>query len=119
MSRTRGFRSGLIGPDGNPWLGTSDGIRRREGGRWIEELPGITIYPETVDESGAVWAGSASDGVFRWSDGRWRSVPLPDAYRDAEVFDVEIDTGGRVWIATSRGLVRLAPRTSGGAEQEP
>ena len=60
------FRAGIIGPDGMPWFGTSDGLLRWNGRGLDQELQGITIFPPLVATDGSVWAGTAEDGLMRW-----------------------------------------------------
>jgi ligand-binding sensor domain-containing protein len=101
------FRAGLIGPDGAPWLGTSEGLLRWSDGQWVRELPGVTPYPRLVASDGSVWSGSASSGLLRRAVGSWSAVPLP-GHDGVEVFDVAEAHDGSIWVATATGVVRLA-----------
>jgi len=103
------FRAGVIGPDGRPWFGTSGGLLRWTGSDFVSEITGVTLYPALTASDGALWAGSASDGVLRYLDGRW-TRPVPEL-EGLEVFDVTEDRAGAIWIASSVGLRRLPPGT--------
>ncbi len=103
--------------------------RRREGGIWIcaghrllsfdegktprlfGELPvegnknGKTALLE--DRSGALWIGTAANGLFR-CDGK-KAVPVPTSYR--EITCLAQDREGDIWAGTAGGgLDRLRPR---------
>ena len=102
------FRAGLIGPDGRPWFGTSDGLLRWTGESWIRELRGVTVFPKMVARDGAVWAGSAASGLLRYAADTWTEIPLPSHLEGSEVFDVVEGLDGTIWIATSSGVGRIA-----------
>jgi ligand-binding sensor domain-containing protein len=103
------IRAALAGPDGTPWFGTSDGVYHWDGSAWRHFLEGKTVYPSLVASDGALWAGSAADGLFRFDGAAWHPVELPARQRGAEVFDVAEGPGGEIWVGTARGLVRLTP----------
>ncbi len=104
------FRSGLIGPDGLPWFGTSMGLLRWTGSEFFWELEGTAVYPRLVASDGSVWMGSSSAGALRFDGVGWNQ-PLPDLMGH-EVFDVVEGPRGEIWVGSSQGL-RLV-RTSGG-----
>ena len=93
--------------DGTLWFGTSDGVYAWDGSSWARHLKGRTVYPRLVSDQGAIWAGSASSGVYRRADVGWQSIALPERLQGAEVFDLAQDADGSIWLATSAGLGRL------------
>jgi len=101
------IRTALAGDDGSLWFGTSDGLRRWDGSSWTTYLEGRTVYPSLAASDGAVWAGSAGAGVFRFTGGAWRSVPLPADWTGVEVYDLAEGDDGSIWLASARGLGRL------------
>ena len=114
MFPTTNFRSIVEGPDGRLWFGTSDGVLSWDGTSWTHELRGRPVYPRLVASDGSIWAGSASTGAFRYADGAWAAVELPEAFAGAEVFDLDEGTDGSIWIATAVGALRLRSTQAGG-----
>jgi hypothetical protein len=74
--------------DGALWFGMSAGVLMWDGSEWSRHLDDRTVLPRLVAGDGAIWAGTGAGGVYRYDGDRWLSVPLPEAYRSAEVFDV-------------------------------
>lgn len=103
--RELNFRSGVIGPEGLPWLGTSGGLLRWTGSDFVVELAGVTPYPRLVASDGTVWAGSSSAGVLRHDGQGWESV-VPEL-EGHEVFDVAEGPDGVIWVASALGLRRV------------
>lgn len=59
------------------------------------------------DHSGAVWIGTSSSGLFRFSDGRFENVPT--SHR--EILSLLEDREGNLWAGTGGGgLNRIRPR---------
>jgi signal transduction histidine kinase/ligand-binding sensor domain-containing protein len=59
------------------------------------------------DSLGAVWIGTAGNGLFRYNGSGFESVPTSHP----EIFDLLEDREGNLWVGTGRGgLNRLRPR---------
>ena len=103
--------------------------RRRQGGIWIcagqrllrcaeggqpEEVARLPQGPEgpeprvlLEDRGGAVWLGTAADGLFRFAGGKFE--PVPTSHR--ELACLAQDREGNLWAGTGGGgLNRLRPR---------
>lgn len=104
------FRAILEDPHGTLWFGTSSGFRRWDGDRLTRVSQGGAVYPALVDRNGTLWSGSAGRGVLMSSGADWSPLPIPSELSGAEIFDLAEDEGGRIWVATSRGVWTISPR---------
>jgi signal transduction histidine kinase len=116
--------------EGTLWLGTFDGLVRQRGGAWHlfgadAGLPG-DVYQVVTDRNGFLWAGT-SQGIVRVSTRVLADIEAGRRrYADAAVFHAtdqrrEVDASrshqpgawrggdGRLWFATSRGVVSVDP----------
>ena len=97
---------------GTLWFGTGEGIERydREAGAlevWkTVKADGVAVNVRAIAEDGDyLWLGTEGGGLQRLdrASGVIERVVLPD--RDAEaVYTLHVDTYGRLWIGTDRGL---------------
>lgn len=96
-------------PDGAVWIGTELGLARLENGQVrtfneFEPDSGVRINCLALDATGALWVSKHGMGLFRYEAQDLQRVPtphLPDM-RDVKAF--HLDRGGRLWIASRRGL---------------
>ena len=100
--------------NGQVLAGTTNGLVRleAEGGRWRQvrlgsAMPDIrSLYR---DPQGTLWVG-ASDGLWRFRDGRLRQVRLPSR-SDMLVLSVSPDPRGGLWLGDGEWLYRWNGRT--------
>ena len=97
----------------------------RQGGAWVcagaqvfklngaGELGQQTQLPDTFrvrilfeDRTGALWIGTAADGLWRWSQG----VREPVSTSHSEINCLSEDREGNIWAGTGGGLDCLRPR---------
>lgn len=82
----------------------------------IHHLSNHRIYSLRLTSNGDVYAGTGSDGVYRWRSALREdrepviervntSPPLPDQ----TIYAIEEDDQGMLWMSTNKGLVRLNP----------
>lgn len=109
-----GVRAIYFDRQGRGWIGSRDGLFRREVDGRIHEVGQplglgdalVRVIHEGAD--GTVWLGTDGSGLFRIDGDRARPVALPSSL----VRDLHEDAAGHLWIATeTRGLLRLDPRT--------
>jgi signal transduction histidine kinase/ligand-binding sensor domain-containing protein len=112
-----GAPTGIAGiaqtPDGWIWIGSSAGLYRFDGVRFVRasgpEGPlsaGISIIGVLRD--GTLWVGYRYGGASLLRDGRMRHFsPGDPATPPGTVYGMEQDGSGRTWLATSRGLYYL------------
>jgi ligand-binding sensor domain-containing protein/signal transduction histidine kinase len=130
------------GRDGAMWIGTRQGLARRDtGGTWhrftrSDGLPGDTVYGIVEDDHSHLWLSSTS-GLFRIpTESLERRAHGDRRQLDVEVFDtddgmkVSETTGGghpssvrrrdgSLWFPTPRGVVVVDATRAGGATALP
>ncbi len=101
-----GVRTLCVGSDGELWIGTTHGlVARQSDGRSRlfsarDGLPADLVDKIWADRDGNIWvSGYPETAVYR------RQMDL-SGIRPGEPFFVEMLTGGDLWIATRKGIVR-------------
>ncbi|MDR1011622.1 MAG: histidine kinase [Opitutaceae bacterium] len=101
--------------EGNIWVGTTGGIARIRESIFTtfgpaQGLPADVVSSVCIDAQGTLWAGTMTDGLISWKDGRFEKHPLPASSRPSPFAGLTVapaDDGG-VWIGSaSHGLMRL------------
>jgi len=99
--------------DGYLWVGTSGGLVRFDGAKFTEvALPkGSSNGPVAVtalceDAGGYMWIGTEDHGIFSWKDGQTQHYDSSSGLLDDTVTSLTLDTQGRLWVGTRRGLNR-------------
>lgn len=92
-----------IAPNGDFWLGTSDGVFHRQGQTWLhydEEELGPSLFEAwdiVINDAGDVFV--ASFDVYQWSNGVWSNLTANtniDPYLEAELF---FSSSGDLYLA--------------------
>ncbi len=120
-----GFSSICQDKDGFLWFGTSSGLARYDGYRFVQLTPSagaepspapMGVYPVTVSRSGEIWLGTSGHGLFSFSRETRTFVQYrhdaqhPDSISDDIVLAVQEDADGDLWVGTRlRGLNRFNP----------
>jgi signal transduction histidine kinase/ligand-binding sensor domain-containing protein len=97
-------------PDGWIWIGSTSGLYRFDGMRFLRATGPLAPMSSSISGlgtlgDGALWIGYKYGGVSLMQDGRMRHFRLEDDGKPAgTVFCATRDGAGRPWLATSRGL---------------
>ena len=103
---------------GTIWISTGNGLYtlRQNNGDW--QLDYVTLGEKTdkrldisstvADSAGALWIGSEHGLFRRFPDGKIESFSEKDGLPHPHIRDILKDSDGTIWLATGRGLCRLA-----------
>jgi ligand-binding sensor domain-containing protein/signal transduction histidine kinase len=101
-------------PDGYLWVGTSSGLARFDGVRFvlygrfnIASMTDDNIRALAVAPDGSLWVATDGGGLLHYHRGRFRSFGPRQGLANEFVGAVLADTRGDVWAGTNRGLFRL------------
>ncbi|EEF63134.1 histidine kinase [Pedosphaera parvula Ellin514] len=103
----------LVDRAGRVWIGVGDDlVLCQDGDQWRRyriprhlTRPYVSALAEEPD--GTVWAGSVSEGLFRFKDGKLTTVTASSGLSDNLVESLLIDREGKLWVGTGAGLNRL------------
>ncbi|MHB8520051.1 MAG: two-component regulator propeller domain-containing protein [Limisphaerales bacterium] len=97
--------------DGTLWLGTADGLYKRQGGRVTRVLERNWMIALNRDDQGQLWFGQGwiGGGLSRYNPqtGEVATFTRQDGLPDDAVWALEPATGGGMWIGTASGLARF------------
>ena len=100
----------LVDKAGRIWIGAGDDfVLCRDGNRWrpyqIPRHLARSFVSSLVEEpDGSVWAGSASEGLFEFKDGRLITINASSGLSDNSVESLLVDRDGNLWAGTDAGL---------------
>jgi ligand-binding sensor domain-containing protein/signal transduction histidine kinase len=96
------------------WIGTSGGLVRFDGARFVvfdrgntPEIHENSIFCLTVLRDGSLWAGTDGGGLLRYQKGAFRAYSAADGLTNGFVRAVYEDREGKLWAGTDDGLFQL------------
>jgi PAS domain S-box-containing protein len=100
--------------DGYLWVGTSDGLARFDGQRFVvysaqntPDLGSNYIRSLLAARDGSLWIGTEGAGVCRFYHGKFESFRQSTGFLNNYVRCLFQDRAGRIWVSTAAGLARL------------
>ena len=102
---------------GRIWIGAGDDfVLCRDGNQWRpyqipRHLARSYVSSLAEEPDGTVWAGSASEGMFEFKDGKLVSINASSGLSDNSVESLLVDRDGNLWVGTDAGL-NLLPKGS-------
>ena len=108
---------------GSLWVGTNRGLFHgtEENGRWrfqrSDAVGALSVYGLAADPNGYVWIGTfqtGANGLVRYEPRTGRKAVFPPSppIPNFSISDIVRDAAGSIWVATPRGVLRLAPGAS-------
>jgi ligand-binding sensor domain-containing protein/signal transduction histidine kinase len=101
-------------PDHYLWIGTSGGLVRFDGARFVvldrDNTPLIrqdNIFCLTAGRDGSLWAGTDGMGLLRYHNGVFRAYSAGQGLTNEFVRAVREDRNGTLWVGTDDGLFRM------------
>ncbi|HXE65157.1 MAG TPA: two-component regulator propeller domain-containing protein [Bryobacteraceae bacterium] len=94
---------------GRLWLALPNGLGELEDGRLKIVIPAGPLYRDdsfyalAASPDGVVWAGTLSDGLWRYSNGQKRLFTTSDGLTSDQVRSLYLDGSGTLWIGTQDG----------------
>jgi ligand-binding sensor domain-containing protein/signal transduction histidine kinase len=98
------------GKDGTLWIGASGGLYAHDAGGIRLVIPDISPHAIHVDAEGVVWAGTTTDGLYRYKDGRPTAFTVRQGLFDNRVSGILEDAHGNLWMSCNKGIFSVSKR---------
>jgi len=99
--------------EGDLWTGAFDGGLTQVRAENItaltnnEGLVGKVFRTLLQDDSGAIWIGGYGNYLNRYQDGQCEKINLPIRFKTANIYSLENDGDGTLWLGTSFGILNF------------
>lgn len=100
-------------PEGYLWVGTSEGLARFDGVRFLifdrSNTPAMTdnsiLSLETAPD-GSLWIGTEGGGLLHYAGGVFRRFGQTEGLTNGFIRATHLDQSGTLWVGTDRGFFR-------------
>lgn len=101
--------------DGYLWIGTTGGLVRFDGSRFVHSLQpwyrttltDDSIFCFLAARDGSLWLGTEGKGLLHLQNGSFHAYTAADGLTDGFVRSVMEDSQKRIWVGTDNGLFRV------------
>ncbi len=100
--------------DGYLWIGTSEGLARFDGARFVvfdrsntPTLADNSILSLLPSPDGSLWIGTEGGGLLHYANGAFRAFGERDGITNGFVRAMRLDHAGTLWVGTDRGFFRF------------
>ncbi len=108
-----GVRAIAQTPEGYLWLGTTEGLARFDGVRFLifdrSNTPALTddsiVSLEAVAD-GSLWVGTEGGGLLHYARGAFQRFGKRDGLTNGFIRATHLDRAGALWVGTDRGFFR-------------
>jgi signal transduction histidine kinase/ligand-binding sensor domain-containing protein len=112
-----GVRAIAQTPEGYLWLGTTEGLARFDGVRFLifdrSNTPALTdnsiLSIESVPD-GSLWIGTEGGGLLHYAHGAFQGFGQKDGLTNGFIRATHLDRKGTLWVGTDRGFFRSSDR---------
>jgi ligand-binding sensor domain-containing protein/signal transduction histidine kinase len=100
----------LVDKAGRVWIGVGeDFVLCRDGDQWRpyripRHFARSYVCALGEEPDGTVWAGSVSEGLFEFKDGKLMTINASSGLSDNSVESLLVDRDGNLWVGTEAGL---------------
>lgn len=107
FSRTNPVTAIEVTPDNSVWIGTGgDGLWQLAGNSLHHiDKTGGGIHTLHLDAQGALWIGTAEQGLYRWQDGWLARFATTEGLPDNSITQIMEDDTGRLWLGSRHGII--------------
>lgn len=95
--------------DGSVWLALPNGLGQLKNGHFQTVIPAGPLFQDdsfyvlATSADGATWAGTLSNGLWRYRNGEKRLFTTADGLSSGQIRSLHEDTSGTLWIGTLDG----------------
>jgi signal transduction histidine kinase/ligand-binding sensor domain-containing protein len=91
------------------WIGSENGVNLlRDGELTTVRLPNTRTRCAYEDAEGTLWIGTAGGGLLRFREGRFTSYTSREGLPSNDVWAIQEDETGHLWLGSPEGIVRVA-----------